>query len=193
MFRKTVCGVVTGLLRIWFRTLIFKTPHGAILAEPGVILFWHAHIFSVIAWLVVHNKSDRCVALVSASEDGQKLACVLKRLGFTVVEGSSSRYGFEALLALRSLKYKNHWILITPDGPKGPARTCKPGFASLAQMHTRYIHAVSLHTTNAWNLNSWDRAQIPKPFSKIGIQSTPIQLSEKSEIINTAERALHDH
>lgn len=193
MYRDLFCSVVVGLLRIWFRTLRFMKPNDLEIAQPGVILFWHAHIFSAIAWLVSYGKAEQCVALVSASEDGQKLSCLLKKMGFTVVEGSSSRLGFEALLTLRSSIYKNHWILITPDGPKGPARICKPGFVSLAKIHTQRIYALSLHATNAWFLNSWDRARIPKPFSKINIRITTMNLNDKPEFVNAVEHALDDY
>ena len=60
----------------------------------------------------------------------------------------------------------NNFIVITPDGPRGPARKISNGAITLAKITQTPIIPVAWNTSDKWLINSWDKMRIPKPFSK---------------------------
>ena len=58
-------------------------------------------------------------------------------------------------------------IAVTNDGPKGPSRIAKSGSIGLAIKHKVNIITVTGSATKYWELNSWDKSILPKPFGKI--------------------------
>ena len=60
-----------------------------------------------------------------------------------------------------------------PDGPRGPRFQAKPGAVVLAQMSEAPIVPMSFAADRYWNLGSWDRMIIPKPFARIRVAVGP--------------------
>ncbi len=54
---------------------------------------------------------------------------------------------------------------ITIDGPKGPRCQVKPGVVMLAASTGVPIVPMLPQAMHYWEMNSWDRLQIPKPFT----------------------------
>jgi len=106
---------------------------------------------------------------VSASRDGAFLAAILGRFGVQSVRGSSSRRGPQALLELTTWTDRGYDVAITPDGPRGPCYIVKAGVLALAQVTGLPAVPVSYHLTRKIRLKSWDRFQIPLPFSRCDI------------------------
>jgi lysophospholipid acyltransferase (LPLAT)-like uncharacterized protein len=71
--------------------------------------------------------------LISASRDGDLLADGVKRFGYDVIRGSSSRLGASAILQLTEVLASARDVVITPDGPRGPVYELGPGIIFLAQ------------------------------------------------------------
>jgi lysophospholipid acyltransferase (LPLAT)-like uncharacterized protein len=133
----------------------------------GIIAFWHGKMFPV--WYRFRRRNYS--ALISASRDGELLAGYLSRsLGYTeVIRGSSSKGGSRALAEMAEV-LESRTLLITPDGPRGPARSAKPGVLIAA---TRAAVPVVLAGWSCrWRvtLRSWDSMEIPYPFSKINFR-----------------------
>ena len=117
--------------------------------------------------LLVMQRTDCGIAVMSSkSKDGELISRPLKRLGFLPVRGSSSRGGAEALRKLIKLANK-YSLAITPDGPKGPAGSVSPGVLQLAYLGKIPIIPVSAYAVRQWELNTWDRLRIPKPFTTL--------------------------
>jgi lysophospholipid acyltransferase (LPLAT)-like uncharacterized protein len=57
----------------------------------------------------------------------------------------------------------------TVDGPRGPARVAQPGAVWLAKATGNPVLPFHLEARKHWTLNSWDRTQIPRPFSTVSI------------------------
>jgi len=55
------------------------------------------------------------------------------------------------------------------DGPRGPARVAQPGAVWLAQATGNPVLPFHLEADRHWSLRSWDRTQIPKPFSTVAL------------------------
>lgn len=133
-------------------------------SAPVIFCLWHNRL---AISMVVHRRHPRkLAALISASRDGALLAAVLGKFGVAQVRGSSSRRGPQALLELRSRGEMGYNLAVTPDGPRGPRYIVQHGVISLAQVTGLPIIAVTCNTRRKMILKSWDRFQIPLPFSR---------------------------
>lgn len=132
---------------------------------PGVFAFWHRCLLAS-AW---HFRDRGIAVLISQSFDGELIARTVERLGFVAVRGSSSRDGAPGLRNLQRTYLEGRFCAITADGPRGHAQVAKPGVAQLAQLVNSEIIAFHAHPERAWQLRSWDRFLIPKPFSRVTI------------------------
>jgi hypothetical protein len=57
----------------------------------------------------------------------------------------------------------------TVDGPRGPARVAQAGAVWLASATGNPVLPFHLDASSHWSLRSWDRTQIPKPFSTVAL------------------------
>jgi lysophospholipid acyltransferase (LPLAT)-like uncharacterized protein len=104
--------------------------------------------------------------LVSRHRDGRFIGTVLRRFRVSVVHGSSSRGGAAGLRALLDVLGRGDQVVITPDGPRGPRRVAAPGVAQLAALSGVPVLPCSAQTSRRWQLRSWDRMVIPRPFGR---------------------------
>ncbi len=82
------------------------------------------------------------------------------------VRGSTSRRGHQALRELTTWARRDYDLAITPDGPRGPCYVVQEGVIALAQLTGRPIVPVSFNLKWKIQTKSWDRFQIPLPFSR---------------------------
>ena len=73
------------------------------------------------------------------------------------------------MLRLASMLEEGSDIIITPDGPRGPCYTLSPGLIFLAQKTGAPVSRIDVEYSRYWELKSWDRFRIPKPFSRVTI------------------------
>ena len=83
------------------------------------------------------------------------------------MRGSSSRLGASAILQLADVLASGGDVVITPDGPRGPAYELGPGIIYLAQKSRAAVLPVNMEYSSCWRLKSWDRFILPRPFAKI--------------------------
>lgn len=153
-----------------------KDPHGFMTRKDlrqVIYCTWHNRLaLSMKLHSVLrrrHHQATGLAGLVSASKDGAFLAAILGRFGVQSVRGSSSRRGPQALLELATMSDRGYDIAITPDGPRGPCYTVQDGVMALAQVTGLPAVPVSYHLNWKLRLKSWDRFQIPLPFSRCEI------------------------
>jgi lysophospholipid acyltransferase (LPLAT)-like uncharacterized protein len=154
--------VVTASLRCRWRDS--SGLAGAAEAQPVIFCLWHNRL--AISMLVHRRHPRKLAALVSASRDGALLAAVLGRFGVEQIRGSTSRRGPQALLELTSHAERGYDLAVTPDGPKGPRYVVQHGVIALAQVTGLPIIPVTCNTRWKLGLKSWDRFQVPLPFSR---------------------------
>ena len=131
--------------------------------EEGVIVvFWHNRL---LMCPFAYEGKDMNV-LISSHGDGELIANTMKRFGFNTVRGSSSKGGVEAMRELVRLVRKNSDLAITPDGPRGPAEVVKQGVAHVARVTGRPVLPLSFASSRFRRFDSWDRFQMPFPFSR---------------------------
>jgi lysophospholipid acyltransferase (LPLAT)-like uncharacterized protein len=108
-------------------------------------------------------------ALISASRDGELLSDAIRHFDYDVIRGSSSKLGASALLQLSDVLAAGGDVVITPDGPRGPAYELGPGIVFLAQKTGKAVLPINMEYSSCWRVKSWDRFIIPKPFSKVRV------------------------
>jgi hypothetical protein len=127
------------------------------------------------------NQTPGLAAMVSASKDGGFLTGILACFNVQPVRGSSSRRGPQALLELTTWAGLGYDLAITPDGPRGPVYVVQEGVMSLAQLTGLPIVPVSYSVNWKIRLKSWDRFQIPLPFSRCEmIYAKPIRVPREA-------------
>ena len=138
-------------------------------AGPAIYCVWHNRLalclIEYYGYPKKHNQTPGMAALVSASKDGGFLACILECFRVQPVRGSSSRRGAQALLELTSRAESGYDLAITPDGPRGPRYVVQEGVIGLAQVTGLPIIPASYYLRWKIQAKSWDRFQIPLPFS----------------------------
>ncbi len=169
-------GIVGPLLnffyRLWCASLRI-TESGreridAMQAQGKIMMFpiWHDEIFGIIAV----KRQLRVVTIVSQSRDGEYLARVLNYLGLKTARGSSSRGALSALLqAARFMREERYNGCISVDGPRGPRHEVKQGAVVLAFRTPAHVVPLRGFCKRAKVFGSWDRFQLPLPFSRVHI------------------------
>ena len=128
------------------------------------------------------------VTLTSLSKEGGLITEVLKKLGYEVVRGSSTRGGARALVILRRFIKKGNDVAFTVDGPKGPKFSVKPGVILAAKQGDGVLIPAFMNCKRAKRFNSWDKFLLPLPFSRISVTFAPsMQLSPYTDA-ETIER-----
>jgi lysophospholipid acyltransferase (LPLAT)-like uncharacterized protein len=135
---------------------------------PAVYAFWHRCLLAGL-WPF---RNHGLTLLISQSFDGELIARTAEHMGFLSVRGSSSRDGAPGLRNLQRAYLAGHYCAVTADGPRGPAMVAKPGVAQLAQLLNTTVSTCYIHPHHAWQLRSWDRFLIPKPFSRVTVAWT---------------------
>ncbi len=124
--------------------------------QPQIIIFWHEHLF-VMSPLLTKN----CSALQSPHPDGKVLAGASRLFGLRPIWGSSNRQAASGLRQLVSEIKSGRSVIITPDGPRGPARTLSMGPVSLSQLTGAPITLAVWSAPRLWRAKSWDKCAFP--------------------------------
>ncbi len=129
--------------------------------KTPIIAYWHDQLFVGTYFL----RGRGLIGLASKSFDGEYIARIGQRFGYGIVRGSSSRGGRSALIQLARLLNKGIPVTLTVDGPRGPRHIAKAGAISLAQKTGNPIIPMTGRIKRYYSLPSWDRMQIPYPFT----------------------------
>ncbi len=159
------------VLRLWEKTFRYEVRDDSGITRdeapvPIIAAAWHNRL------LMLPISARRFVpvrpgaALISASRDGGWIAELVKKCGFDVVRGSSSRQGVAAILQMGDVLASRRDVIISPDGPRGPVYQVGPGIVFLAQKSGIPVMPLHLEFSSYWRVKSWDGFFIPKPFSK---------------------------
>jgi lysophospholipid acyltransferase (LPLAT)-like uncharacterized protein len=153
----------------WNKTGLYQDDQHWSEGEPVILAFWHGdQLFMPWSYFSPKSSKKRSIkALVSLHGDGRVAAAALGFLSIKTIDGSSSRGGSRALVLLKKELQAGNHVGITPDGPKGPIHEAKVGAALLSSMTGAPILPIALACDRYWQLKSWDKMFIPKPFSKI--------------------------
>lgn len=145
--------------------------------EPVIFAFWHGDLLLQPYLYYQFRKTPKAKVLISDHFDGQIIARIMTFFRLGTIHGSTTRGGAKVLIqGLKSLS-DGYDIGITPDGPKGPRYTVSDGVVVMAQKRQAKVIVYSCVPSSFWQLGSWDRFVIPKPFGVLDFYaSEPIDL-----------------
>ncbi len=130
--------------------------------KTKIMGFWHNRIFLATYYF----RHRQIVVITSQSFDGEYIARFIQRFGYGAVRGSSTRGGVGALVQMIRLMKQKLPMGFSLDGPKGPRYKVKTGAILLAKKTGNPIMPFSVEAKNFWTIKSWDKLQIPKPFTR---------------------------
>jgi len=132
-----------------------------------IVAMWHGDLLMQPLNYRHFRPNGKIKVIVSEHRDGETIKKVVEHLGVGSLSGSSTRGGAKALIgALKALK-KGIDVAITPDGPKGPIYSVADGIVVIAQKTKANIMVHSCIPSSYWQLKSWDKFIVPKPFGTI--------------------------
>ena len=142
--------------------------------RPAVLAFWHQRLAMIPALRRLARQrgfNPDVTVLASRHRDGKLLGAIMQGFGGTIVYGSTARGGQDkggsaALRALLRALADGGIVLLTPDGPRGPAGVPAPGVAQLAALFGAPLIPCSAQLHWRIHLRSWDRMILPLPFGR---------------------------
>jgi lysophospholipid acyltransferase (LPLAT)-like uncharacterized protein len=150
-----------------------------------IYMLWHGELLPLL-W---HHRGRKIAVVISEHRDGEIIARIAERLGYTTVRGSSSRGGSRALIGLMRAIESGRDGAVTPDGPRGPAHVFAPGAAIASQRTGAPLLPVRASASRAWRLKSWDRFLVPKPFALVRVVYGPLTPVDAASPRDAAEQA----
>jgi len=126
-----------------------------------IYTFWHVCI--VTATWFWRNRG--IVVMSSASRDAEYTGRVIQRFGYGTSRSAATRGGGRALAEMAQCLQNNLGVAFTIDGPRGPVYVAKPGAVTLARHTGHAILPFHITSSSYIELPSWDRLQIPVPYS----------------------------
>ncbi len=190
---RAVPFLVAGLTKLWSYTLRvrregFEAVEGLVARDERFVLaFWHRRLFMMPLAYPFQRRlpsgEARGVAILSSdSRDGERSAATWRWFGIHAVRGTASDDGAKALVRMIQAVRQGWDFGITPDGPRGPLMTLKPGTLALARKTGAWIVPVSLAYDRCFELKTWDRMVIPMPFATCVIRyGEPTRLPPKGD------------
>ena len=134
--------------------------------DRAIAVLWHQEVFTV----AYNYRTYRGHTLASVSDFGRLITALLERCNFVVARGGSgSRSRRRAVLpALIEHMQQSRRVIygLTVDGSQGPAYRMKRGAPLIARDCHAPVVAVRTWYSRGFTLPTWDRTQIPLPFTR---------------------------
>ncbi len=146
--------------------------------KRAILTFWHGRIFPA-TW---YWRKRGIVVMTSQNFDGEYIARCIRKHGYAVARGSSSRGGLKALAEMAGYLQQGLDVAFTVDGPRGPRHLAKVGPVLLAKKTGHAILCFHISLRRKLQLNNWDQSQIPLPFSQaLVLKGPPIYVSRDAD------------
>ncbi len=175
LLERWLLALIPPLLRLHALSLRYRVEgleavHELLAAgKPVLLASWHGRVLL----LPFHLRGLLQTLMISRSRDGERIATLCERIGYSTVRGSSSLAGARALREIVRLLKDNHVVGHAADGPRGPAGEIKPGLVLIAQRSGAAIVPIYATAAHRWEAPSWDRMQIAYPFSRVLVRYGP--------------------
>ena len=173
-FRKLGLIIIPPMLYIVMRLLWFTYRKKYHFIDPPIkgqcmAITWHSELFISPQVYRKLRKKQLTSAIIAQHYDGELIARTFKALNILPLRGSSRRGAKSVLInAIKALK-DGYSVMITPDGPKGPRYSMSSGAVALALRAKLPLMVVNYKPHTYWEVPSWDRFMIPKPFTTLEI------------------------
>jgi len=157
-----------------------------------IIAFWHGDLLMKPLHYNNFRPNGYMKAIISEHRDGATIRKIVKYLGTGSFDGSSTRGGAKAMIgAIKALKNNTADVAITPDGPKGPIYSIADGIVAISQKTKAKILPFSSIPSSYWQMKSWDKFIVPKPFGTINFYiGEPFDVEDLE--MEDAKKLIHD-
>jgi len=139
--------------------------------KPVMVCVWHGRL--VFPSWYLRLKTTNVHAIASHHTDAEIMARVLKQWGYGLIRGSTKKGGKAVVQKMAEIFNNNGIVAVTNDGPKGPPRIAKAGSTATAIKYNVQVITITGSATKYWQMKSWDRFMVPKPFGKIQVIVSP--------------------
>jgi lysophospholipid acyltransferase (LPLAT)-like uncharacterized protein len=149
--------------------------------HPGPVIYalWHEQQ----AMMTYINRGHGICTMVSRSRDGEYMARILRHFGYNCARGSSTRGGATALRSMIKAAGQGYSLVVTPDGPRGPAKRVQRGILYLAQKTGLPIVPCGCFVFPKITFSSWDNYQFPLPLATVNaVYGTPMQVAAEDDL-----------
>ena len=198
---KSIC---VGFLGKWLLKFLYRTSTWniegkhrikSLLAEGKsvIVATWHSHMLPTFMDLA----GNHYYGLAGMHKDADLISKIGNRMGWKLLRGSSSDRGKEVYKEMVNILADNgNVVVLTPDGPKGPAKIPKPGIIRAAQKTNAVILPAMGQSKRRWGFTNWDTFYVGKPFSRIEfIYGEPLEFSESEDFdlcVKKLKKAIDD-
>jgi len=135
--------------------------------KPVIFACWHGELLMLPYLYRYYRKKPHAKVLISPHFDGKLISKTVEYFGLETIAGSSDKNPTRTLIqAIKAIK-EGYDIGITPDGPKGPRHEVADGIIVMAQKTEAKLLLLRIEPSRYWQLNSWDKFVIPKPFGTL--------------------------
>ncbi|MDI6852406.1 MAG: lysophospholipid acyltransferase family protein [Deltaproteobacteria bacterium] len=173
-WRRFAPRLAKTIVKSYLRTCLHEvsaSPAALALVKSGKpVLFttWHCHLMSPLFYRhLYYGHLPPLVLMASPSRDGEFISEVARGLGFIVCQGSRRKGGVQALQEMAKYMHQGHSAGIIADGSRGPARVAQKGVLFLAREARAPIIPLAVAASRRITFNTWDRFELPLPFSKL--------------------------
>lgn len=185
-------GLLAGLVALYLRfvwattrwTLVGEEHARALADRPMILAFWHERLpLAALGWRLLARRvpqagGRRAQVLISRHRDGRLIASAVRPFGIDVLHASSSKGGAAGLRGLLRILAGDGVAVITPDGPRGPARVAAPGVAQLAALSGVPVLPCAVASSRMRLARSWDRMRFPLPFGRgVAVVGAPVNVA----------------
>ncbi len=176
MLKRLRNGMVLKALPVllyWVLKILFKTCRNRFfLAEnlkhtSFIASFWHGEIAMLPFAYLRLKKQPNLYVVASEHFDGSLAVGLYRCFGFYAIRGSSKKGGVRVLVEGMKHLRAGADVGLTPDGPRGPYHSIADGVVALAQKTGMGVVVCRVIFKNAFTFKTWDRFQLPKPFSEV--------------------------
>lgn len=141
---------------------------------PAIGLFWHGRIPLCLGLAQIWWARTGMRCMVSPSADGEFIAQALTRAHFPAIRTSSAKKGdaAKARAGVAAIREAINWVngggvlIVTPDGPRGPAEVIAPGALQIARKTGAPIYMMGVAVQRGIVLDTWDKVTFAWPFGR---------------------------
>jgi lysophospholipid acyltransferase (LPLAT)-like uncharacterized protein len=147
--------------------------------SPVIYAVYHGRMAGILS---IPDRQNTSI-LISNSRDGEMVARAMLRQGFLVSRGSPAHGALQATKSmLRNLRSGIN-VVVTVDGPRGPAMTVKPAVIRLAQVSQVPIVPMVADAKHVRVFGSWDSFLFPHFFTSMtSFYGEPLVVAPDSSI-----------
>lgn len=163
----------------WFAMwLIYLTSRNNFRISPqiadsnAIFVAWHGELLMLPFLYCKIRKKPNIFIIASEHFDAELIVRICELFGMQSIRGSSTKGGRRVIIQSINRLKEGKDIAIMPDGPRGPYHSIADGAGAIAQKTALPLVVLQVRPTRFWELSSWDKFRIPKPFCRIDYRAS---------------------